>query len=107
MTCSRDVKTTLPMATMPSWRMASRITANALLSDFAVRHDVVGAVEVDLVDLLARHELVDLDCAFALDRNGFKLFRRDLEVLAFADFVTFDDVGALDSSPVSASTLRY
>jgi hypothetical protein len=29
MMCSRDVNTTLPMATMPSLRIASRITANA------------------------------------------------------------------------------
>jgi hypothetical protein len=56
-----------------------------LLSNLPLRHDVVGAVEIDLVDFLARHELIDLDCAFACDRKGFKLFRRDLEVLAFAD----------------------
>jgi hypothetical protein len=29
MTCSRDVKTTRPSATMPSLRIASRMTANA------------------------------------------------------------------------------
>jgi len=99
MTCSRDVKTTLPDGYHALLADGFADHSECLLSDFAVRHDVVGAVEVDLVDLLARHELVDLDCAFALDSNGFKLFRRDLKVLAFADFST--------SSPVSASTLRY
>ena len=32
-----------------------------LLADLAIRHDVVRVVEIELVDLLARHELVDLD----------------------------------------------
>jgi hypothetical protein len=32
-------------------------------------------VEVDFVDFFARHEPVDLDCALALDRDRFELFR--------------------------------
>jgi hypothetical protein len=40
---------------------------------------------------LLRHKLVDLDCALALDGDGLKLFRRDLDVLTFADFVALDD----------------
>jgi hypothetical protein len=49
--------------------------------------------------LFARHEFVNLDGTLALDRYSVKLFRPDLKVLAFADFVTFDDVGALDFVP--------
>ena len=41
-----------------------------LLADLTVRHDVVRVVEVELVDLFARHEFVDLDGALALDRYG-------------------------------------
>jgi len=68
----------------------------SLLADFAVRHDVVWIVEVEFVDFFARHERVDVDGALALDRYGFELFRLDFQVFAFADFVPFDDVGALD-----------
>ena len=67
-----------------------------LLPDLAIRHDVIGIVEIELVDLLARHELVDLDRALALDRDRFQLFRLELEVLALADLVALDDVGRLD-----------
>ena len=33
----------------------------SILADLVVRHDVVGSVEVSLVDVRQRHELVDLD----------------------------------------------
>ena len=67
-----------------------------LLPDFPVRHDEVGIVEVELVDLLARHELVDIDHPLALDRNRFELLRVELEILALADLVALDDVGGFD-----------
>jgi hypothetical protein len=44
---------------------------------------------------LARHELVDVDRALALDRDRFKLFGLDLEIFALADLVALDDVGRL------------
>ena len=57
------------------------------------------AVEVELVDFFARHELVDVDRAFALNRDGFELFRFDLEVLTLAHLIAFDDVGGLGNTP--------
>ena len=53
------------------------------LSDLIVRRDVVGAVEKSLVDLLARHERVDLDSVVALDRKGveFVVLDQDIGVL--------------------------
>ena len=66
-----------------------------LLADFAVRHHVVRAVEVDLIDLFPRHELVDLDHPLALDGNRFQLLGGKLEVFALADLIALDDVGGL------------
>jgi hypothetical protein len=67
-----------------------------LLSDLTVGHNVIRIVEIELVDFLARHELVNVDHALALDGNRFKFLWVKLEVLPLADFVPFDDVGAFD-----------
>src|SRR6266571_2399919 len=61
-----------------------------LLADFTIGNEVVGAVEIELVDFFLGHELVDLDRTLALDRNGLKLFGLDFDVLAFADFIALD-----------------
>src|SRR5262249_35193129 len=63
-----------------------------LLTDFAVGSEVVRAAQIELVDLSLRHELVDLDRALALDRDGLELFGLKLDVLALADLVAFDDL---------------
>jgi hypothetical protein len=67
-----------------------------LLADFAIRNDVVRAVQIELVDLLLGHELVDLDGALALDRDRFELFGLDLDLLAFADLIALDDVARIN-----------
>ena len=41
-----------------------------VLPDLAVRRDVVGGVEIALIDLLARDERVDFDGVLTLDRKG-------------------------------------
>jgi hypothetical protein len=71
-----------------------------LLPDFAIRHDVVRTVEVQLVDLISWDELIDVDGALALYGNRFQLFRIKLKIFALADLVAFDDV-------CRSSTLRY
>jgi hypothetical protein len=71
--CSRDVKTTLPSATIPSLRIASRITANACL----------------------RYELINLDDAFAVDGDGLELLWFKLDILALGDLVAFNDVATI------------
>src|SRR6516225_877229 len=67
-----------------------------LLADFAIRRDVVGAVEIQLLDFFFRHEFVDLDRSLALDAERLKLFGLDRDVFALAHFVAFDDVGRVD-----------
>src|SRR5262245_34029211 len=92
MMCSRDVKTTFPIATMPSCLTASRMTANAWRPTLPSGTMYVRIVEIQLVDLLAGYKLVDFDRPLTLNCYGFKLFRLNLDVLALADFVAFDDV---------------
>ena len=65
-----------------------------LLADVAVGHDVIRVVEIELVDFLFRHELVDLDDALALDRDRLELLGVELDILALADLVALDDVVA-------------
>jgi hypothetical protein len=67
-----------------------------LLPDLAVRHDVAGTVEVELIDLLARDELVDVDHPLALDGDRFEFLRLKFKVLALADLVALDNVGGFD-----------
>ena len=90
--CSRDVNTIFPMATMPSLRIAS-------LTNFTVGGDVIRAIQVEFIDLVPGHELIDVDCALALDCDGFQFLGVDLDVLILADLVPLDDVGRLDLIP--------
>src|SRR5713226_8943727 len=98
MMCSRDVNTTLPIATIPSLRMASRI-GERLLAYLSIWRDVMGAVQVEFIYLLLGHKLVNVDGALALDCDGFEFFGIEFDVLALADLVAFDDVGGLDLVP--------
>ena len=52
------------------------------IADLPVWNDVIGAVEVKFVYLVFGHELVDLDGALTLKRNGLQLFGLNLDVLA-------------------------
>ena len=70
-----------------------------LLTNLAVRGDVIRAVQIQFVDFVPWHELIDVDCALALDRDGLQLLGIDLDVLVLADFVPLDDVGRIDFVP--------
>ncbi len=67
----------------------------------AVGHDVIGMVDVAVIDLVLGHKAVDVDGVAAFDLDGFQLFLFDLDVFAFLQFVTasfliaFDDVAGL------------
>ena len=63
---------------------------------FPVRRDIIRMIEVALVDLVPRHETIDLDGMIALDLDGFQLFLFDLDVIAFAHFVAAALLVALD-----------
>src|SRR6516165_6821246 len=67
-----------------------------LLPDVAIGDNAVRAVQIELVDLFLRHELIDLDRAFAFDRDRLEFLGIDLEVLVPTDSVAFDDVIGVD-----------
>src|SRR6185437_16615302 len=55
--------------------------------DLALRDEIVGALDVALVDLGFRHEAVDVDRVAALDRDRVEFFVLDLQVDALVDLV--------------------
>src|SRR5262249_35044302 len=97
--CSRDVKTTFPSATIPSLRMASRITANACCPTSPSGMDEVWVAQVEFVDLRLRDELINLNDPLAFNGDAFEFLRFKLDILALGDLVTFDDVGTLHIAP--------
>ena len=83
MTRSRFASTTRPSADHVLAAHGLADHRKGVLPDLIVRRDVVGAVQISLVDLLARNERVDFDGVVALDRNGveFIIVHRDVGVL--------------------------
>ena len=67
--------------------MASRITAKRLLGHRLVGGNIVKTVEEPLVDLLARHETVDLDHVAALDLDALEFLVLDDQMLPLGDLV--------------------
>jgi hypothetical protein len=61
-----------------------------------IRRDVVGAVQISLVDLLTRNERIDLDGVVALDGDGVEFLVIDWDVSAFRILVAAALVRALD-----------
>ena len=67
-----------------------------VLPGLVVGDDVIGAIQISLVDLLSGNERVDFDGVVALDRNGieFVVFDRDVGVLGVLVAATL--IGALN-----------
>ena len=71
------------------------------MAGLAVGRDVIGMVEIALVDLVPRHEAVDVDGVVALDLDRLQLLRLDLDIFALpqliaaALLVALDDVAGL------------
>jgi hypothetical protein len=63
-----------------------------VLADIAVWSDIVRTDVVELVDFAPRHELVDIDRLGAFERDRFQFLVGDLDILAFGDFVSLDDL---------------
>jgi hypothetical protein len=67
----------------------------------AVGRDVIGMVEIALVDFVFGYKAVDVDGMVAFDLNRFELFLFDLDIFAFFQLiaagllVAFDDVPGL------------
>src|SRR5215831_4007924 len=68
---------------------ANRVTddGKGILPDLTIRRDVVRRVDIALVDLALRNELVDVDGPRAFNLNGLELLVLDKEILAFSDLI--------------------
>ena len=66
---------------------------------------VVGALERDRVDLLQRHEVVDLDDLVSLDMRRRDLLVRERDVLALRDLVALDDLRIRDTTRMRVGDL--
>jgi hypothetical protein len=75
----------VPIAIIPSLVDRLANDSECLLANFAIRHDVIGVVQVPLVDLYLRDEFIHLNDPLALDSNRFQLFRIHLKVLICFD----------------------
>ena len=58
-----------------------------ILSDLTIRRDVVRRIDIALVDLALRNELIDVDGSRAFNLNGLELLVLYNEILAFADLI--------------------
>ena len=81
MTRSRFARTTRPSATTPLPHGLAH-HRKGFLPNPLMRHDIVGAIQISLVNLFAWNERVDFDGVGALDRNGveFIIVHRDVSV---------------------------
>jgi hypothetical protein len=72
------------------------MTAKASWADRLVWRDVIGTIEIALVDLAARNEAIYLDRVIALDRDRVEVFILDHQISVFGVFVAAALVRALD-----------
>jgi hypothetical protein len=72
------------------------MTAKASSPTRSVGRDVIGRVEVELVDLRPGYEPLDVDRMVALELHRFQLVVLDGDVLALGDLVALDLVLGLD-----------
>src|SRR5262249_41626810 len=63
-----------------------------ILSDLTIGSDVIGRVDVAIIDLVSRNELIDFNGPSALDFDSLKFFVLNDEILPLADLVTARDV---------------
>ena len=76
--------------------MRSASEADSVGAGFSVRGDIIRVIEISPVDLVPRHETVDVDGVVALDRDRVDLLVRDLDIGALGVFVAAPLVGSLN-----------
>ena len=96
MTRSRFASTTRPSATIALAAHGLADDRKGVLPGLVVRGDVVGGVQISLVDLLAGNERIDLDGVVALDRDGIEFVVVDRDVGVLRVLVAATLIGAFD-----------
>jgi hypothetical protein len=77
--------------------------SKGLLSDLTIGGEVVRRVDLAIIDLVSRNELIDIDCPGALDLHSLKLFVLNDEVLSFSDLIAACDVLPGDTTPAPSA----
>ena len=93
---SRLAMTTRPRPTIFLLFICIADDSEGILANFVVRHDVVGRVEVSLVDVRERYELVDRDGVAAVYLERFQLFVINSDINVLLDLIALDDVRLVD-----------
>lgn len=81
---------------MPSFQIASRITAKPCRPALAVEGDTAKNISIKFVDLVFRHELIDLDRVRAFERDRLQLVVGYFDIVAFANLIALDDLCIAD-----------
>jgi hypothetical protein len=92
---SRRLRVSRPSPTTPTSAIAAPITRSVSTAIGPLGIEVIRAVEIDGIDVVARHELLQIDDlrAFDVERLQFRWGKRD--ELAALVFVTLDDLSFL------------
>ncbi len=56
------------------------------MCDYSLHADVVRNVQIEVVDLISKHELINLDCVRVLDSDRLKLVLCYFNVVSFVSF---------------------
>src|SRR5712672_891466 len=67
----------------------------SILANFVIRTDVVRAIEIPFIDLIARDETIYIDRVTALDGNGVEFLVLDHDVFVLRILVAASFVGTL------------
>src|SRR5882757_3452000 len=67
-----------------------------LSTDLSIRDDVVGPIQIDVIDFDSRYESVNVDRVSSFDRNSLELILGYFNVAAFAQLIAHHDVFGVD-----------
>ena len=96
MMCSRLVKTRRPIRDLVHTADGLADHRIGVVTNFAVRHQIIRPDQVARIDIGFRYELVDLDGARAFERDVFKLVLRHLDIGVLIDLEALHDVVGRD-----------
>jgi hypothetical protein len=89
---SRRLSVSRPIPTTPCLGYCRADHPQRLDRDRAVGIEVIRAVEIDGIDVAARHELLQIDHLRTFHVEGLQFLRHECDELAGFVFVTFDDL---------------
>src|SRR4051812_5932654 len=62
-----------------------------IVADLAIRDDVIGSDEIEIIDFFTRYKFAHVNCASAFQRNAFKFLLIKFEIAVLTDLIALDD----------------